>query len=587
MGYPMTEKVKRKLTTLLSADVKGYSRLMGEDEEATVRTLNAYKEVMTDLIQQHDGRVVDTPGDNVLAEFASVVDGVGCAVQIQKDLKNRNAELPENRRMEFRIGVNLGDVIEEGNKIFGDGVNIAARLESLSEAGGICISGTAYDQVENKLDLRYDYLGEQSVKNIPRPVRVYRVLMGSEAGPPKVNGRLDFPKGPSIAVLPFVNMSGEPEQEYFSDGITEEIITGLSKVPRLIVIARNSSFAYKGKLVKVQEVGQELGVRYVLEGSVRKAGGRVRITAQLVDTTTGHHLWAERYDRDLRDIFALQDEIAVNVMRAMQVELTEGEQACEWLKHGSSNIEAYEKGMMGMACFRLFSPEGNVRARQIFEECVVIEPKYPGPYVMLGWTHLVDIMNGWSKDYKESVGHALEFAQKAIAIDGSQADAYALLGYVYLFQTQFDRAIEEGERAIALNPNGADHHVWLAMILTSAGRPEEAVELVNKAIRLNPFPPNWYFLSLGNAFFAMGRYEEAVGSYKRTFERSPDFLLTKIGLAAAYGALGGEEDARAAAIEVLRINPKFSLERFAEGLLYKDQKDADHYINALRKAGLK
>jgi adenylate cyclase len=313
----------------------------------------------------------------------------------------------------------------------------------------------------------------------------------------------------------------------------------------------------------------------------------VRITAQLVDTTTGHHLWAERYNRDLRDIFALQDEITVNVMRAMQLKLTEGEQACEWLKHGSSNIEAYEKGMKGMASFRLFSPEGNVRARQTFEECVAIEPKSPGPYVMLGWTHLVDIMNGWSKDYEESVGYALEFAQKAIAIEETQADAYALLGYVYLFQRQFDRAIEEGERAIALNPNGADHHVWLAMILTSAGRPEEAVELVNKAIRLNPFPPNWYFLSLGNAFFTLGRYEEAVGAYKRTFERSPDFLMTKIGLAASYGALAAEEDARAAAVEVLRIDPKFSLQRFAEGLLYKDQKDADQYINALRKAGLK
>jgi adenylate cyclase len=583
----MIEKVKRKLTAILSADVKGYSRLMSEDEEATVRTLNAYKEVMTNLIHLHRGRVVDAPGDNVLTEFGSVVDAVQCALEIQKELKTRNEDLPENQRMQFRIGINLGDVIEEKEKIFGDGVNIAARLESLSEAGGICISGTAYDQVENKLDLKYDYLGEQSVKNIARPVRVYRVRVGSEGGLPKVSEKLDFLKGPSIAVLPFVNMSGEPEQEYFSDGITEEIITGLSKVPRLMVIARNSSFTYKGKSVKVQQVGQELGVRYVLEGSVRKAGDRVRIAAQLVDTTTGHHLWAERYDRELKDIFALQDEITVNVMRAMQVELTEGEQACEWLKHGSSNIEAYEKGMKGMACFRLFSPDGNGRARKIFQECVAIETQHPGPYVMLGWTHLVDVMNGWSKDYEESIGHALEFAQKAIAIDESQADAYALLGYVYLFQRQFDRAIEEGERAIALNPNGADHHVWLAMILTSAGRPEEAVELVNKAIRLNPFPPNWYFFSLGNAFFTMGRYEEAAGAYKRTFERSPDFLLTKIGLAASYGALGSEEDARTAAMEILRINSKFSLQRFAEGLLYKDQKDADHYINALRKAGLK
>jgi adenylate cyclase len=560
---------------------------MGEDEVGTIRTLSTYRRIMTTLVQQHRGRVVDDPGDNMLAEFRSVVDAVQCAIAIQKGLKAKNAELPENRRMEFRMGVNIGDVVEEGKKIYGDGVNIAARVESLAEGGGICISGTAYDQVKNKLDLEYEFLGEKEVKNIAEPVRAYGVKMVSRTSHQKAAGESTTHDKPSIAVLPFVNISGDSEQEYFSDGITEEIITGLSKVPGLLVISRNSTFTYKGKPVKVQQVGRELGVDYVLEGSVRKAGERVRITAQLIDAKTGHHLWAERYGRLLTDIFAVQDEITVNIMRVMQLKLTEGEQACEWLKHGSSNIEAYEKGMKGMACFRLFSPEGNVRARQIFEECVVIEPRYPGPYVMLGWTHLVDVMNGWSKDHEGSVGHALEFAQKAIAMDESQADAYALLGYVCLFQRQFDRAIKEGERAIALNPNGADHHVWLAMILTSAGRPEEAVELVNKAIRLNPFPPNWYFLSLGNVFFTMGRYEEAVGAYKRTFERSPDFLLTKIGLAASYNALGREEDARAAAIEVLRIDPKFSLERFAEGLLYKDQKDADHYINALHKAGLK
>ena len=582
-----TEKIKRKLTAILSADVKGYSRLMGEDEVGTIRTLSTYRRIMTTLVQQHRGRVVDDPGDNMLAEFRSVVDAVQCAIAIQKGLKAKNAELPENRRMEFRMGVNIGDVVEEGKKIYGDGVNIAARVESLAEGGGICISGTAYDQVKNKLDLEYEFLGEKDVKNIAEPVRAYGVKMVSRTSHQKAAGESTTHDKSSIAVLPFVNISGDPEQEYFSDGITEEIITGLSKVPGLLVISRNSTFTYKGKPVKVQQVGRELGVDYVLEGSVRKAGERVRITAQLIDAKTGHHLWAERYGRLLTDIFAVQDEITVNIMRVMQLKLTEGEQACEWLKHGSSNIEAYEKGMKGMACFRLFSPEGNVRARQIFEECVVIEPRYPGPYVMLGWTRLVDVMNGWSKDHEGSVGHALEFAQKAIAMDESQADAYALLGYVCLFQRQFDRAIKEGERAVALNPNGADHRVWLAMILTSAGRPEEAVELVNKAIRLNPFPPNWYFLSLGNAFFTMGRYEEAVGAYKRTFERSPDFLLTKIGLAASYNALGREEDARAAAIEVLRIDPKFSLERFAEGLLYKDQKDADRYINALRKAGLK
>ena len=582
-----TQEVKRKLAAILSADVKGYSLLMGEDEEATVRTLNAYKETMTNFIQHHHGRVVDAPGDNVLAEFVSVVNAVRCAVEIQKELKTRNAELPENRRMEFRIGVNLGDVIEDGEQILGDGVNIAARLESLSEAGGICISGTVYDQIENKLDLKYDYLGEQNVKNIARPIRVYRVLVGSGAGFPEASRKLDFPKSPSIAVLPFVNMSDDPEQEYFSDGITEEIITGLSKVPRLIVIARNSSFTYKRKPVKVQQVGQELGVRYVLEGSVRRAADRVRITVQLVDATTGHHLWAERYDRFLKDIFAIQDEITVNVMRAMQLELIEGKQACEWIKRGSQKLEAYEKGMKGMELFRFFSPEGNVQARKIFEECIALDPEYPGPYVMLAWTYLTAVYNGWSKSPEESITQALELAQRAIALESSQADAFSLLGNIYLLTRQYEKAITEGERAVALNPNRADSHVWLAMILTASGDPKGAIDLIYKAIRLNPFPPNWYFFSLGNAFFMLGEYNQAVEAYKKALQHSPDLLLAYIGLAASFSASNRAEDARAAASQIVRIDPKFSIEVFARSLTYKNENHKEFWIDNLRKAGLK
>ena len=582
-----TQEVKRKLAAILSADVKGYSLLMGEDEEATVRTLNAYKETMTNFIQHHHGRVVDAPGDNVLAEFVSVVNAVRCAVEIQKELKARNADLPENRRMEFRIGVNLGDVIEDGEQILGDGVNIAARLESLSEAGGICISGTVYDQIENKLDLKYDYLGEQNVKNIARPIRVYRVLVGSGAGFPEASRKLDFPKSPSIAVLPFVNMSDDPEQEYFSDGITEEIITGLSKVPRLIVIARNSSFTYKRKPVKVQQVGQELGVRYVLEGSVRRAADRVRITVQLVDATTGHHLWAERYDRFLKDIFAIQDEITVNVMRAMQLELIEGKQACEWIKRGSQKLEAYEKGMKGMELFRFFSPEGNVQARKIFEECIALDPEYPGPYVMLAWTYLTAVYNGWSKSPEESITQALELAQRAIALESSQADAFSLLGNIYLLTRQYEKAITEGERAVALNPNRADSHVWLAMILTASGDPKGAIDLIYKAIRLNPFPPNWYFFSLGNAFFMLGEYNQAVEAYKKALQHSPDLLLAYIGLAASFSASNRAEDARAAASQIVRIDPKFSIEVFARSLTYKNENHKEFWIDNLRKAGLK
>jgi adenylate cyclase len=366
-------ETKRKLTAILSADVKGYSRLMGEDEKGTVRTLNAYKELMANLIQQHHGRVVDAPGDNLLAEFGSVVDAVECAVEIQKELKTRNAKLPENRRMEFRIGVNLGDVVEEQGRIYGDGVNIAARLESVAEAGGVCISGTAYDQVENKLSVGYEYLGEHAVKNIAKPVRMYRVLMEPEAvgkviGEKKVRPgqwksiaiglvviliivvaavvlwklytpfapqlevaskekmAFPLPDKPSIAVLPFTNMSGDPKEEYFCDGITDQIITSLSMIPRLFVIARNSTFVYKGKAVKVNKVAEEMGVRYVLEGSVQKSKDRVRILVQLIDAIKGIHLWSERYDRDLKDLFSLQDEIARQIMTALQ---TDGRGVCE------------------------------------------------------------------------------------------------------------------------------------------------------------------------------------------------------------------------------------------------------------------
>jgi TolB-like protein len=334
---------------------------MGDDELATVRTLEAYRELIGEVIRNYSGRVVDSPGDNVLAEFASVVDAVEAAVEIQQELKAKNAELPENRRMEFRIGINLGDVIEEGERIYGDGVNIAARLEALAEGGGICVSGTTFDQVDGKLKLQFEYLGEQAVKNIAKPVRVYRVKMEAESVVSEVSKSLKLPDKPSIAVLPFVNISGDAEQEYLSDGITEEIITGLSKIPKIFVIARNSTFTYKGKPVKVQKVSKELGVQYVLEGSVRKAGNRIRITAQLVDAITGHHLWAERYDRDLDDIFALQDEITMKILTALQVKLTEGQQARVFSK-GTDNLEAYLNWLQAHEYWLSFNEDDNTRS---------------------------------------------------------------------------------------------------------------------------------------------------------------------------------------------------------------------------------
>jgi adenylate cyclase len=587
-----TGDVKRKLSAILSADVRGYSRLMREDEVGTIRTLTAYREVMANLIQGHRGRVVDTPGDNLLAEFASVVNAVECAVEIQSELEVRNAELPENRKMEFRIGINLGDVVEEGERIYGDGVNIAARLEGLAEGGGICISGTAYDHVENKLGLEYEYLGEQNVKNITKPVRVYRVLSfpgtaahGLMASEEKM--AFPLPQEPSIAVLPFVNMSGDPEQEYFSDAMTEQIITALSKIPRMFVIARNSTFTYKGKSVKVQQVSEDLGVRFVLEGSAQRSGNRVRINVQLIDATNGRHLWAERYDRDLKDIFALQDEITLKVLTAMRVELTEGEQARRWSEYHTDNLEVYEKHVKAVYLVNCLTRHDNAQARQLLEEVIALEPDNAGIYSSLGYTHWFDARFGWSKSRAKSIERAFELAQKALALDDSLDYAHSLLSGIYLLKRQYGKAIAEVERAVALNPNGADHHLGLGGLLSCLGRPKEGIPLLKKAIRLNPFPSSWYFYLLGRAYFMTGQYEEAIATYENATRGDPDYLLAHVGLAATYGLSGRKEEAHSAAAEVLRINPKFSLEDFEKTLPYKNQADKEFFIDALRKAGLK
>jgi adenylate cyclase len=627
------EKFKRKLTAILSADVKGYSRLMGEDEEWTLRTLNSYKELIQNLVEEHRGRVVASPGDNVLAEFASVVDAVECAVEIQQVLRAKNALLPETRKMDFRIGINLGDVIEEGDSIYGDGVNIAARLEGLAEAGGICISESAYQQIENKIPLRYDYLGEHAVKNIARPVKVYRARIEPDGVPShrikeKKPGRnrysravlagialvviagaaalyqfalrpsasktevaskykmaFPLPDQPSIAVLPFVNLSGDPKQEFFCDALTEDIITALSKIPRLFVIARNSTFTYKGKPVKVKQVSEELGVRHVLEGSVQKAGDRVRITAQLIDALNGHHLWAERYERDPKDLFALQDEVTTRVIIAMRVKLTDGEQAARYDEHfrGKQGLEESMKVMEWFNYFELMSIEGNNAARRIAEELVAKYPENPWSYICMGWVHRVDLMLDSTKSPKESIEKAMELAQKALAMDDSIANAHALLSGIYTAKGEYDKAIAEGKRAVALEPGGADAHLIYGMSLVQAGRAEEAIPILQKAIRLNPYGPAYSFLFLGIAFAKTSRFEAAVSAFKKSLLRGPDNLFTHLNLAAAYVALGREKEARSEAAEVLRINPKFSLDDFAKTLPGRNQ----GYIGALRMAGLK
>ena len=614
---------KRKLTAILSADVKGYSRLMGDDEEATVSTITAYREAIGSVVQKHRGRVVDSPGDNILAEFTSVVDAVQGAVEIQEELRIRNAELPEDRRMEFRIGVNLGDVIDEEERIYGDGVNVAARVESLAEAGGICVSGTAFDQIEDKLPLGYEYLGEQSVKNISKPVRIYKALMdpdavgkviGEKRAEPRRGLRVAFavvtllllivgglliwrtafqpvqvasvekmafplPDRPSIAVLPFDNLSEDPEQEYFSDGLTEEIISALSSVPKLFVIARNSTFTYKGKPVKVQQVAEELGVRYVLEGSVKKSGDKIRVTAQLVDALNGHHLWAKRYDRNLKDIFALQDEITKKIITAMQVKLTEGEQA-RTAARGTDNLEAYLKCLQANEYHRRSNIESYALAEQLAEEAIALDPEYAWAYYLLGQAIQAQVFVGGSKSPKQALDESKDLLQKAIFLDDNLAEAHGLLGFAYAIERRHDKALAQGKKAVALNPNSAMAHLWLGKVYIFASRWEESIPEYKKAIRLNPIPPGYYFWSLGLSYGAIGKHDEAITWCEKAVHMEPDNLMARIMMTAVYSWSGRDEEARAEAAEVLRIDPDFSLEKFAK-------KAGARLVSALRKAGLK
>jgi len=620
-----TEEFKRKLTAILSADVKGYSRLMGEDDEATVRTIKVYREVISQIVKKHRGRVVDSPGDNILAQFESVIDAVGSAVEIQDELRIRNAELPEDRKMEFRIGVNLGDVIHEEERIYGDGVNVAARVESLADPGGICVSGTVFDQIESKLPLGYEFLGEQSVKNIPKPVRIYKALMDPEAvgkvigekrAEPRrglrvvlavvtllllvVGGLLiwrtafppvqvasvekmafPLPDRPSIAVLPFDNLSGDPEQEYFSDGLTEEIISALSSVPKLFVIARNSTFTYKGKPAKVQQVAEELGVRYVLEGSVRKAGDKIRITAQLVDAINGHHLWAKRYDRSLDDIFVVQDELTKEIIMSMQVKLTEGEQARATAK-GTNNLDAYLKCLQANELVHRVNPESNALGKQLAEEAVALDPEYAWAYYNLGRAHQLDVWLRTSKSPKESIGKAIGFMKKAIALDDTLAEAHGRLGFIYSMIGKYDEGIAEAEKGVAVNPNSAMAHVMLGKTLSFAGRWEESIPPYKKAIRLNPIPPTMYLYSLGLSYAFTGQYEEGIKWCEKAVREEPDALYARIMMTVVYSWSGQDEEARAEAAEVLRIQPKYTIKKSR----YKRKEDGERFDGALRKAGL-
>jgi adenylate cyclase len=584
----MAEKrVQRRLVAILAADVVGYSRLMGEDETGTLAALKVLLGGTIDpAIAEYKGRVVKLMGDGVLAEFASIVDAVECAVKLQRALAKRNANPANGKPIVFRIGVNLGDVIVDGEDIHGDGVNVAARLEGLAAPGGLCISATVFDQVKAKLDLPFEDLGPQKVKNIAEPLRAYQwqpdATGTAPESPPAQAPAL--PDIPSIAVMPFKNMSGDPEQDYFCDGLVEDIITTLSKLAGLRVIARNSTFAYKGQAVDIREAAEKLAVRYVLEGSVRKSGNQVRITAQLIDASDGTHLWAERYDRAMDDIFAIQDEITLVLATEMQVKLTDGEQA-RLHYTTTDNVEAWTNWVEGLSHFREAITEHNMRsARVCWERALALDPASASLHAMLGLIHCLDARFAWWDDRDTALGRARGLTDKALELEPANADAHITSSSIFLFQERFDEAVRDARRAIELAPGSAYVAELASFILAPSGFAEEAVIQSKKAIALNPNHPAVYLGNLGNAYHLSGQIEDAITAFKAYDARSPGFGL--VDLVIIYQQNGRPDQAIEAAERLMDARPDFNIASWRKTQFRRDQVRLEADIEALRAAQL-
>ncbi len=628
----------RRLAAIMFTDIVGFSRQMGADETRTMRLLNVHNRLIQQAVSEHHGHVIKTIGDAFLVEFPSVVHAVQCAQAIHAQLRTHNAGHEQSEQIHVRIGIHLGDILQQDGDVFGDGVNIAARLQSLAEPDTICISQKVYEEVEKKLPLGAVLsLGQPKLKNIAQRFRVYLLLSEPPQGlrqtlqvqrlklsrrlrtvhrvtvgvvlalivggliltqfpffssirnpqsPLRNQEALPLPDKPSIVVLPFDNMSNDSSQDYFSNGITEDITTDLSKIASLFVIARNSAFIYKGKAVKVQDISRELGVRYVLEGSVRRSDSQVRITAQLIDTTQGQHLWSERYDRPLKDIFAVQDEIRQQIVFALKVKLTPEEQA-RFKLAPTSNLEAYDYYLRGWQLWWHTTKETNAQAQQMFEKAIELDPQYAGAYAWLGVTYWIEWFSQWNVDPQNLV-RAEERFQQAIVLDESLPIAHAGLGFLKMFQKQYAQATVEIERTLALDPNSAQGYTNLAYVLMVVGRTEEAVEAAKKAVRLDPNSKQVQPLkALGEAYYHAGRYEEAIPVLKQVLTYNPTHWLAYFGLAISYSELGREEEARAAGAEMLRIVPQFSVERWKRTSPNKDPAVTERIAAALRKAGLK
>ena len=611
----------RKLVTILAADVVGYSTLMEQDEQGTFERLRAgRKELFEPEIARHHGRIFKLMGDGLLAEFGSVVDAVECAVSLQRGLAERNVNVPEDQRIQVRIGINLGEVIVEGDDCYGDGVNIAARLEQLADPGGICVSAKVAREVEKKLSFGFEPMGERHVKNILEPVSVYRVLTESGAMrrrdlkslvgrrrswlslaaltvmvllaavlvwnilPHESTTRLSVPDNPSIAVLPFKNLSGDPDQGYFVDGITENLIAALSRFPDLFVIASTSTFTYKDKPIKVRQVGQELGVRYVLEGNVQRAQDRVRVTAQLIEASSERHLWAQSYERGLDDIFAIQGEVVASITDALgrvrgEIAVAEIDRAKQ---KNTENWRAYDYVLRGYALLENFTKEDNDKAREAYEAAIKLDPDYAQAHAGLSFTYLMGGQLKFDTSPKESLRQAFEIAKRAVALDESNVEARWALGYAYLYRRQHELALAEYKRGLELNPNYADLMGDAVFLLAYMGRAKEGIPLMERAMRLNPIYPDWYSWNFGLAHYTMHEYADAIANLKA--EDLP--VQFQLYLAASYAQLGRLEEARAKVQKILEQDATVTIESWAKDEPDANAADLAHLIDGLRKAGL-
>lgn len=622
---------ERRLAAILAMDVAGYSRLMEADEERTLSDLTAAIDALiAPTVEAHAGRVVKTTGDGVLASFDSAIQAVKCAVEIQDGLGRQNERVDKARRLEFRIGINVGDIIVKDGDVFGDGVNAAARLEGLAKPGQILISGAAFDQIKKALKLGFKFEGERKVKNFKEPIRVYRVLAEASAAgrilgvrrqrlvrwaPAGIAAALvlaagmtwwwqpwtapidkaspvrmahKLPDKPSIAVLAFDNLTGDPKQEYLADGLSENIIAALSKIPEIFVIARNSSFTYKGKAVKVSTVAEDLGVRHVLEGSVQRDGDKVRVTAQLIDALNGHHLWSETYDRKVDDIFAVQDAISKKIVVALQVKLTEGDQA-HLRASTTHNLKAWAHSVRANTHLQRFSKDGNAQARELYRKAVDIDPKHAGAWTGLAWTHLIDIRFGYTSSIPASFQQAAAIGKKAIALNPELPELHILFSTLALYQRDYDTAVAQAEHALRRGPQEARVNSLAAQVMLYMGKWQRAADLGTKAIRLSPYARSWYYWAPGRAYSFLGKHEQATTTLKAGLSRAESPFMKSLfhfGLSVAHSEAGQLKEAKSHMQQAVALNPRISVQYFKKSTFYKEKEHDERIIGHLRKAGL-